>query len=182
MKKRKQSNFKKWGLTTVKAVVIILAFYGLVSLAGDLQALTQTNDTISPASKTKLNKEITTSTWLKAINKERNKVGSPPLKLDKRLNKSATKKLNDLLTEGLDSTPHVNDRGVYGQDYIKQYWPNCYAGGENLVWYFDNVADAVDWWMHSPSHKKTLLDPQYQYTGFGFNNEIAVEHFCRTLP
>lgn len=123
----------------------------------------------------------TVARLLELTNVERAKAGVAPLKLDERLNQSAQKKADELGEEGWDDTPHSNDSGVSGYTYVFDYMPECNTGSENLVaGVFDvNQAFYSDYgWMNSESHRNAILEPKYDYVGFGIKAPYVVQHFC----
>ncbi|PWK61754.1 alpha-tubulin suppressor-like RCC1 family protein [Aminobacter sp. AP02] len=118
------------------------------------------------------------------INEERAANGSPPLTLNLRLRAAARQHANDARTlkwwAGNGPKVHVNPvTGSKPQDRIKDAGycpeePNCpmnenayaawYQGGPEFQTGTTPQA-AVTWWMNSPGHRDTLLDPDYNETG-----------------
>ena len=120
---------------------------------------------------------------LTLVNAERAKVGVKPLVLDPLLNKSAQLKSDELLREEWDDTPHVNDAGKHGYEYVSEAGAGCVYGSENLYTSSSQIAsqDALNWWTNSLTHKEALLDSKYETTGFGISGTLKVyivEHFC----
>ena len=123
----------------------------------------------------------TASDWLTAVNAERVKAGVPTLSIDHRLNDSAQKKANELQAEGLDDSPHVNNAGVQGYSYGHEAIPACTYVSENIIWSYYTIPNAINWWLHSDSHRAAMLDSRYTLTGFGTSSDgkFTVEHFCQ---
>ncbi|HEX5797398.1 MAG TPA: CAP domain-containing protein [Candidatus Saccharimonadales bacterium] len=174
-RRRKKSNFKRWGVSAAKAVIVLLAFYGFFSLVDDVYGRDYTD--LPPVKRTAEEKPPSAKDWLKAINKQRKKHGVAPLKLDKRLNASATKKAKELQREGKGSDPHVNSKGIDGYTYAQKS-TGCHNVSENISVYFADLNDAVKGWMESPPHRAAILDPKYELTGFGVTKTYAVQHFA----
>lgn len=117
---------------------------------------------------------------LELTNAERAKVGVKPLVLDERLNMSAQRKADELVIEGWDDTPHINNSGTNTAIYAYDAKTECTYVSENLT---DNIhtndsESAINAWMISESHREALLDPDYEYVGFGVEDTKIVQHFC----
>ncbi|HYF96765.1 MAG TPA: CAP domain-containing protein [Patescibacteria group bacterium] len=178
MKKKQKAKLKKILWVSVKGIIVLLAFYGLVSVAQNLndwrikRALTTPASAVAPAP------TFTPEDWLNAVNAERAKAGVVPLTLDARLNASAQQKANELSSEpDTDGNPHTNSKGVQGYTYIHQSL-NCTYASENIVWNYASVPSGIEWWLGSPAHRTAMLDSQYTLTGFGTSGSFTVEHFC----
>jgi uncharacterized protein YkwD len=116
---------------------------------------------------------------LELTNAERVKAGVKPLVLDERLNKSAQRKADELdIDEGADADLHVNNEGVHGYEYAWQEYPECFYAAENLLVNTYDVGNGISWWMKSETHRSTLLNPRYEYVGYGIKNGYVAQHFC----
>lgn len=115
---------------------------------------------------------------LELTNAERVKAGVKPLELDERLNQSAQRKVDELIVEGWDETPHVNDAGIRGITYIEDLVTECSFGSENLLVNTIDVNIGFGWWMNSDSHREALLSDKYELTGLAVKNGYVVQHFC----
>jgi uncharacterized protein YkwD len=110
------------------------------------------------------------------VNEERAKVGVKPLIRDAKLDASAQTKADDMAIDGYFN--HIDPvTGVHGYTLIPK---SCTYRSENITKSAttDRNRASVDGWMNSPPHKKALLDPDYELTGFGVNGDIGVQHFC----
>jgi hypothetical protein len=111
---------------------------------------------------------ISRSGLLQATNKERAKAGVTTLSTDEQLNQAAQAKAQDMVMRNYWShqTPEGNEPWVFitnsDYDYTK--------AGENLAFGFDTSTDTVKGWMTSETHRKNLLDKDYQEVGFGMAN------------
>lgn len=123
----------------------------------------------------------TPQAFLVAVNRERAKVGSKPLVLDERLNKSAQLKADELRIEGWGSNPHINSDGIHGYEYAKIAVNECEAPSENLTGGY-SLHDVINRWLNSSLHKEAMLSDKWELTGFGITkgNESfnIVQHFC----
>lgn len=113
---------------------------------------------------------------LELTNAERVKAGVKPLIIDERLNKSAQKKVDELVREGWDSTPHVNNSGVHGYTYVGELMPTCKIASENIAMnYLDNP---ISGFKTSKAHWDAVLNAKYEYVGFSTSQMYVVVHFC----
>lgn len=118
------------------------------------------------------------------INLERAKVGVAPLTLDIRLNSSAQRKTDEMITE--NNYGHVNRAGVHGYSYIPAGELKCKTVSENITG-ATSSQDAVKKWMESEAHRLALQNPVYDSTGLGVGESkggyagyTVVQHFCDT--
>lgn len=128
------------------------------------------------------------------INERRADKGAPPLTLNLALRTAAREHATAAAAikwwDGGGSVIHTNPvTGKNEQERITEagYCPlnpdgvprnengytSWYTGG--LAYAGDTSPDAaVEWWMNSPGHRQTLLDPQYRETGVGIIRGTAV--------
>lgn len=122
--------------------------------------------------------EPTPERLLELTNAERVKAGIKPLVIDERLNQSAQRKVDELVLEGWDDTPHVNDSGKHGYEYVIEVAPECYPS-ENLLANTIDVYEGFTWWINSTEgHKEAILNPNFDYVGHAYSNGYVVQHFC----
>jgi uncharacterized protein YkwD len=112
------------------------------------------------------------------INSERGKEGLPALYQNKKLQDSATKKANDMVTNKYFS--HTNTEGQLPWNLIKQSGYNYTKAGENLGRGYPNDADLIQAWMDSLKHKENILNPNYTDIGTGTADQYTVQHFGAT--
>ena len=103
------------------------------------------------------------STWDDEIIAETNRIrtdaGLKPLKKNTRLMGDATVRAKEQTTVFSHTRP--DGRPWYSADPDMMY-------GENLIWTADaSPKNAMDLWMHSPTHKSVILDPKYTEIGVG---------------
>ncbi len=100
------------------------------------------------------------------VNFERVTDGLPPLRQDKRLDRSA---------QGWSSTMVRTRQFDHGHDFVARiqdagYW-NWYSAGENIATGYPTAASVVWAWMNSIGHCRNLLDPAYISVGVGMVNK-----------
>ena len=116
---------------------------------------------------------------LELVNSERAKAHVAPLRLDSRLNYSASLKLADM--HKYDYNKHVNHDGTQGYELIFKQINECTYGGENIKSdaKYETAKDIVDDYMSSTAgHREAILDPRYDLVGFHTEHGRNVMHFC----
>lgn len=116
---------------------------------------------------------------LELVNSERAKAHVAPLRLDSRLNYSASLKLADM--HKYDYNDHVNHDGTQGYELIFKQINDCRYGGENITSSakYRTAKDIVDSYMSSTAgHREAILDPRYDLIGFHTEHGRNVMHFC----
>lgn len=126
-------------------------------------------------------------------NEERKRYGLEALEWDEGLAKASRYHSKNMATRNFFSH---NDpyEGTYAQDRVRKLYTEFIGGvGENIYYteVYLNVEDltntsvidaqklgwkAVDAWMHSPPHRKNILNPPYNYLGVG------VDAYYKILP
>ncbi|MDB5178498.1 MAG: hypothetical protein JWN01_441 [Patescibacteria group bacterium] len=116
--------------------------------------------------------DITPVDLLNQTNAERAAAGLPALRLDSRLNQSASLKAGNMFAE--DYWAHVSPSGIQPWYWFNQAgYPYKYAG-ENLAKDFDTSAGATQGWMNSPGHRANILNANYTDVGFAVQNGTLV--------
>ncbi len=107
---------------------------------------------------------------IELTNKEREKVGLPPVKENSALNQAAQLKAGNMLAENYWShfAPSVKPRWdfIIGSGYKFAF------AGENLAKNFYNSEDVVVAWMNSPTHKDNLLNSKYEDIGIAVTEGV----------
>lgn len=149
------NNFKakllhKWSL---------LAFIGLLIMA---------QSTISLSSQIKPGvlgyaSFISTSKVIELTNLERSKAGLGALKINQELSSAAQSKAADMIARSYwaHNTPDGKEPWIF----ISNAGYNYLHAGENLARDYSSAESAVSAWMKSESHRKNLLNPNYQDIG-----------------
>jgi uncharacterized protein YkwD len=88
--------------------------------------------------------------------------------------------------------PYLDNRAQVRAEYLCAHneqhthdgWETSFASttyqfwGENLAWNFKTYGDANMALMHSPLHRKNILDPRFDHMGLGQSCGIEVELFA----
>ena len=101
-------------------------------------------------------------------NQERVANGLPALRLDARLNQSASLKAQNMFAE--DYWAHVSPSGIQPWYWFQQAGYTYSYAGENLAKDFDTTSGVVQGWMNSPGHRANLLNTNYTDVGFAVQN------------
>jgi hypothetical protein len=117
--------------------------------------------------------DITPVDLLTQTNQQRTANGLPALKLDSRLNQSASLKAADMFA--YNYWAHVNPTtGTQPWHWFTQAGYNYQYAGENLAKDFDTTAGTIQGWMNSPGHRANILSPNYTDVGFAVQNGTLV--------
>lgn len=120
---------------------------------------------------------------LTLTNQYRVEQGLPELQENESLRLSAVKKCQDMLIEQYFS--HVGPGGRAVSDWLKQVGYQYRVAGENLALGFSRAENLVKAWKESDSHRRNLLDPDYEEIGVaiasgkyqGRETTFATQHF-----
>jgi len=107
---------------------------------------------------------------LNLVNELRVKNGRNVLVWNDLLAKAAEDKAEDIFAGGYFD--HTSPTGKKGWDFIISEGYSYKFAGENLAADFDNVEQAMDAWVKSPSHLKNILSDKY--SDFGFAQKSGV--------
>src|SRR5262245_25308751 len=140
------------------ALLVVVALAAAPLASGTTRATTQRETALEQA-------------ILREANRVRVSHGLRPLTISRALQAAATFQSRALITQGLfdHSTPAG---GAFG-DRLKRFYPvgnaQAWSVGENLLWSSAGIdaAGAVNLWLHSPEHRKILLDAQWREVGVG---------------
>lgn len=99
-------------------------------------------------------------------NAERAKAGCKPLQVDQRLNKSALGHSSDMARR--DYFEHESPEGEDFSDREAEAGFKGNSGGENIARGQRSAAEVMDDWMHSPGHKRNILDCKFTKIGVGY--------------
>jgi len=180
----------KFKILLVIVILTGISGYSLTRPSGQtvqsVQPVLATESVVVPVQEVVPTEKPTIARLLELTNAERAKVGVAPLKLDIRLNRSAQLKADELYREGWDDTPHVSNSGKHGYEYIAENMPSCTYGSENVLGDSITLHSGFTNWMKSKPHREAILDPRYEYIGFGIherdNSQIrggtVAAHFC----
>lgn len=110
-----------------------------------------------------VNSNIDQKVLIELTNKERAKIGLPPLTENSALDKAAANKAANMFTENYWA--HFAPSGKSPWDFILGSGYKFSYAGENLAKNFYNSEDVVAAWMNSPTHKENIVSPKYQEIG-----------------
>jgi len=96
-------------------------------------------------------------------NASRQQLGYQPLKENPALNQAAYLKAQDMLEKGYFA--HNSPEGITPWYWLERSGYNYTAAGENLAIGFLESEQVHRAWMDSPSHKRNILNPNYQEMG-----------------
>jgi hypothetical protein len=116
--------------------------------------------------------DITPVALFNLTNQERANAGLPPLRLDSRLNQSASLKAQNMFAENYWA--HVSPSGIQPWHWFTQAGYNYQYAGENLAKDFDTSAGVMDGWMNSAGHRANVLNAHYTDVGFAVVNGTLV--------
>lgn len=121
------------------------------------------------------------------LNEERAAVGVRPLKAHRKLEKAAVRYSQSMVKEQFFD--HVSPEGSTLASRVKQtrYMKGArrWSLGENIAWGTGNRATPlaiVDAWMHSPGHKRNILDPTFTEIGIGIVPGAPVATAASGMP
>lgn len=112
---------------------------------------------------------------LRLTNKERRKVGAPPLCENWRLRRAAQRHSNDQAWSGRMSH-RGSDQSSVGQRVSRQGYAYS-AVGENVARGYSSVSSAMRAWMRSSGHRRNILNARFTNMGFGVRSEFYTQVF-----
>jgi uncharacterized protein YkwD len=124
-------------------------------------------------------KEITSANVLALMNKDRAANHVRPLKEMMELDRSASAKDADMVTNRYFA--HTSPAGKSLVWFINSAKYRYRTAGENLATGFQNAEDEEKAFMSSPTHRANILDPEYHDVGISVGGGYVVIHFGRHL-
>lgn len=120
-------------------------------------------------------------------NQYRQEKGVEPLVESEILGQTAAKKCQDMLIE--QYFDHICPKGDSITAFLRNFNYNFAVAGENLALGFNRAEDLVRAWKESESHRRNLIDTDYQEIGVavmggnyrGSETTLAVQHFATPL-
>jgi hypothetical protein len=107
--------------------------------------------------------EITAESVLGLVNQSRMLYGLKTLNENRLLMIAASDKMNDMFSH--DYFAHTSPSGVTPWSWIEKNGYDYKYAGENLAIDFKSVEKEHNAWMNSTSHRKNILNPNYQEIG-----------------
>ena len=144
--------------------------HGLALMAGLIVAVQLSANVLMGANARVLGyaSDITVADLLAQTNQQRAANGLPALKLDARLNNSATMKANNMFQENYWA--HVSPSGIQPWYWFNQAGYHYLYAGENLAKDFDTTSGVMTGWMNSAGHRANILNANYKDVGFSVMN------------
>lgn len=105
------------------------------------------------------------SALLAAVNAERQRAGASPLVASSGLDRAAQRHAEDMLTRHYFA--HESPEGHTVAERAKAAGYDWRAIGENIAEGQTSVAEVMSTWMHSPGHRRNILNPTYREMGAG---------------
>jgi uncharacterized protein YkwD len=102
---------------------------------------------------------------LAAVNAERRRAGAPPLAANARLDRAAQHHAEDMLARNYFA--HASPEGRTVRDRARDAGFDWRAIGENIAEGQTSVEEVMDTWMHSPGHRRNILDRDFREMGVG---------------
>lgn len=102
---------------------------------------------------------------LAAVNAQRKAAGQPALAPDPRLDEAAQKHAEDMLARVYYS--HDTPEGKHTRDRVGAAGYEADTIGENIAAGHTDVEEVMDAWLHSPGHRRNLLDGRFTSLGIG---------------
>lgn len=110
--------------------------------------------------------EITVLGVVESVNESREAQGLIPLVQDDILTKVAQDKLNDMIENNYFA--HTSPKNVTPWFWFEKNNYNYQFAGENLAINFESIEEQHKAWMNSPTHRKNILNSDYQEIGVAF--------------
>lgn len=110
--------------------------------------------------------DIAVSEVIKEVNESREKEGLEPLIQNEVLTKVAQDKLEDMAKNKYFA--HTSPTGVTPWFWFEKNNYDYHFAGENLAINFLSAEEQHIAWMNSPTHRKNILNPDYQEIGVAF--------------
>ncbi|HEX9942839.1 MAG TPA: CAP domain-containing protein [Thermoanaerobaculia bacterium] len=102
---------------------------------------------------------------LARVNEARKKAGVPPLRSNARLDQAAQRHAEDMLARNYFA--HRSPEGKSVRERARAAGYDWRAIGENVAEGQFSVDEVMDTWLHSPGHRRNLLDPDFKELGVG---------------
>lgn len=110
---------------------------------------------------------------IRAMNRQREEHGAPPLKLSRRLSLAAGDRLEEMMDRGYFA--HVSPEGREPFDVIEERGYDFRNAGENLAAGFSSAEAVVSAWMKSPGHRENLLSASFEDVGVAICDDAPAD-------
>jgi uncharacterized protein YkwD len=102
---------------------------------------------------------------LARVNAARKEAGAPPLRANSRLDLAAQRHAEDMLARNYFAHQSPEKKTV--RDRAKAAGYDWRAIGENIAEGQFSAGEVMDTWLHSPAHRRNILDPAFKELGVG---------------
>lgn len=102
---------------------------------------------------------------LAQVNAARKKAGAPPLRSNSKLDLAAQRHAEDMLARNYFAHESPENKTV--RDRARAAGYDWRAIGENIAEGQFSVDEVMDTWLHSPGHRRNILDPGFKELGAG---------------
>jgi uncharacterized protein YkwD len=109
--------------------------------------------------------DLSSASLLSATNQQREEFNEMNLSINSQLNQAAQAKALDMAAGNYWS--HNTPDGATPWTFINKAGYSYAKAGENLAYGFSDAQTAITAWMHSPEHRKNMLESGYREVGFG---------------
>jgi uncharacterized protein YkwD len=116
--------------------------------------------------------DLSSGALLSATNRDREQNNTADLTVNTELSQAAQSKALDMVAGNYWS--HDTPDGATPWSFIEKSGYSYSKAGENLAYGFSDATTAMNAWMHSPEHRKNLLDPGYSEVGL--KGEVFIAH------
>jgi uncharacterized protein YkwD len=104
---------------------------------------------------------------LALTNAQRTRNGCRPLAVDSHLTSAAQQHSDDMARTGFFSHTSKSGKGWEARE-IASGFSSERTGGENIAFGQTSAKQVVNTWMHSPPHRRNILDCQFTTIGIGY--------------
>ena len=118
--------------------------------------------------------DITVDIIIKLVNDARKSAHVAILKKNDMLQKAAEEKAQDMIDNNYFA--HISPQNKSPWDWVNKNNYDYRYAGENLAINFTNAEDEQEAWMDSPTHKKNILNANYDETGVAVKYGIIDGH------
>lgn len=106
------------------------------------------------------------------LNRARSRYGLPPLRLNPKLSRAARRHSRDMVRRRYFAHDSLDGRSAFDRMRATRYVPRnaSWVLGENIGWGSGSLSapmSLVRAWMHSPGHRRNILDGRFRDIGIG---------------
>ena len=170
---KKNGWVKKTAFST--ALLLCLMVNLPAALAANTNDTTLTNE--SALSETEIAIAAFKAEVIRLVNIEREQAGVAPVEEMEILDIMADVRAE----ESSEVFKHTRPDGTRCFSIFSEYELTYWAAGENLAYGFRTPEKVVDAWMNSESHRRNILDPDFEFIGIGYCTSERNRIYCSQL-